>query len=246
MEKLTLLRWGCYCLLAICSTFSFSFAQRKKSTILQYDQTAYDGKVFLADSSVIRGGIVFKDNDGIVTVINGDDSRSFNARGFVKFEYYDEMACRHKRFYSLEFDDPETGLRDMQIFEVMKELPSFAVLCRIDRIKTEVRRGPMEPPASPLLVDRKNKKFTQTETIFIVSSDGDFQAYVRWVKKEIGGDLLDYNENNTWVLDPDLLREYTEPYYSALEDFAKMKKLKFKRKADLIQILDEYERLLQQ
>ena len=235
----------CYCLIVFCLSAQFSLAQKRKSAILKFDHTAHEGIVLLNDGTEVSGDIVFNDNDGIVTVYVGDESQSFNARRFVRFEYYDEGAGRRKRFYSLEFDDPETGLRDMQIFEVLKELPSFAVLCRIDRVKTEARRGILEPQGSPLLVDRKNKKFTQTETVYFVSNEGEFRPYLRWVKKEFDGDLLDYNESNTWVLDPGLLEKYTGLHYGTLEEYARANKLKFRRKPDLIKLLDEYALILQ-
>jgi hypothetical protein len=230
-------------LLGACFTFT-STAQKRRSAILQYDQAAYEGMVELTDGTVVEGGIIFNDNDGIVTVHQGEDSQSFNARRLVRFEYDDTRLDRIRRFYSLEFTDPASGSTAPEIFEVLKELPQFVVLCRIDRIKTEVRRGLLEPAGSPLLTDRAGKKFTQTETVYFVSSDGDFQPYARFLEKEFAGDLLDYNESNTRILNADVFRIHTGDYYEDLVRFAKDNKLSFRRKSGIIAILDEYERLV--
>jgi hypothetical protein len=221
-----------------------SAAQKRKSAILQYDQAAYEGMVVLTDGTVVEGAIIFNDNDGIVTVHRGDDSKSFNARHLVRFEYDDTRLERVRRFYALEFTDPGTGLSEPEIFEVLKELPEFAVLCMIDRIKTEARRGLLQPGKSPVLADRSNKKFTQSETVYFVSSEGNFQPYARFLQKEFAGDLLDYNENNTRILDADVFRMYTGHHYMDLVEFAKENKLSFRRKSGIVSILDEYERLL--
>ncbi|MEX2233987.1 MAG: hypothetical protein WD824_17610 [Cyclobacteriaceae bacterium] len=77
-----------------------------------------------------------------------------------------------------------------------------------------------------------------------MNSNGEFEPYLRIVEKEIGGDLLDYNETSNRFINDDLFKEYTGPHFRALADFAKQNKLSFKRKTDIIRILDEYERIV--
>lgn len=244
MKKLTPFFARPIYMLALCVLTTVSLAQKQKSAILKYNQTPYEGRVFLTDGSEIEGEIVFNDNDGIVTLYNGNESHSFNSRRLIKFEFLDEALFRYRRFYSLEFTDPETGLTDSEFFEILKELPTFIVVARIDRIKTEARKDLLKPRSSPLLVDRKSKKFTQTETIYFVNRDGDFQPYLRIVEKEFDGDLLDYNETNNKVLDADLFEKYTGAHFSALAEYAKQHKLSFRRKSGIVRLLDEYEGMI--
>lgn len=232
------------CLIAVfCSVCFTGYGQRQKTSILKYETEARDGSLVLTDGTELRGGIVFNDNEGIVTLVDGDDSQSFNARKIVKFDFFDDDYGRHRNFYSLEFTNPETGITDTEIFEVLKELPSFVVLSKIDRIQTEARTGLITPQASPLLVDRTSRKLTQTQTVYFVNNDGDFEPYVRIVEKEIAGEVLDINETNTFYIDSKLFRKYTGNHYEALVKFAKQNDLSFKRRSDILTLLDEYEKL---
>lgn len=220
-----------------------SLAQRGKSSILQYDTAARFGKVVLTDGSEAAGQIVFNDNDGIFTVFQGDDSRSFNSRSIVKAEFFDEQAGRNRLFYSLEFDDPETGRKDTEIFEVLKELSSFVVLVKVDRLRTEARKSLLLPQTSPALTDRTGRRSTQTQTIFFMNAEGNFEPYLNIVEKEIGSEFWDNHETNTRMINAGLFKEYTGPYFKTLVEYAKENALSFKRKGDIITILEEYERL---
>lgn len=233
-----------YCLMLLFCWISLTgFGQRQKTSILEYEKVVHEGSLVLSDGTHLRGGIVFNDNEGIVTLVNGDDSRSFNARGLVKFDFFDDDYDKHRNFYSLEFTDPETGITNTEIFEVLKELSSFVVLSKIDRIQTEARKGLVMPQTSPLLVDRTSRKVTQTQTIYFVSNDGDFEPYARIVEKEIAGELIDVNEINMFYINSKLFRKYTGSHYDALAKYAKQNDLSFKRRSDIVTLLDEYERL---
>jgi hypothetical protein len=223
-----------------------AFSQRGKAAILKYDTTSYKGEVELTDGTRLEGGIVFNDNDGLVTVFYGDQSRTFNARRMVKFSFHDPAAKRVRLFYSLELNDPDIGMPDPQIVEILKTLDSFMVVSKIDRIRTETRKGILEPATSPLMVDRDSKKFTQTETVYFVNADGDFQPYLKILQKEFEGDLIDYHESSNRYLDAKLFKRYTGVHYPALVEFARENKLSFKRKSGIIRILDEYERLIKE
>lgn len=198
----------------------------------------------LTDGTELTGKVVFNDNEGIVTIYSGEDSQSFNSRRIVKFEYYDAKTGRHKLFYSLEFKDPETGIKDTDIFEVLKETTAFVVLVRIDRIKTEARKSLLGPRSSPLLVDRSSKQFTQTQTVYFMNPDGDFEPYLRILEKEVDGELLDINQANNRYINADLFKKYTGSYYEALVEYAKQNDLSLKKKADIIYILDKYEEMI--
>jgi hypothetical protein len=221
-------------------------AQPRKSKILTYDTAAYEGAIWLSNDTKINGRISFNDNDGIVTLIDGEESHSFTSRGVVMFEYLDPRLNRSKRFYSLEFLDKETGFKDFYFFEVLKEFESFAVLMKIDRIKTEARQRILHHQTSPLILERNDKKHTQTKTIYFANDQGVFEPYLKIVDTELGGDILDVNRTSNHFINAKLFERYTGKHFSALQGFAKKNKLSFKLKDDLLVILDEYERMLRE
>jgi hypothetical protein len=232
-----------FCLvLAILSFSNNSFAQVGKSRIVKYDTTARPGKVVLIDGSEITGNIVFNDNDGIVTVhSNGNDRRSFNAKRLMSFQFYNSNLNRHQRFYCLDFTDPKTGVTNVEFFEVLKEFKTFAVLSKIERLKSQV---PYRDKPVPVLTDIKNFMIIQSEIVYFVTSDGLFEPYLYLEVREVEGDLLDTHGKSSWFIDEDLFKKYTAQHYRALSKYAAGNKLNFERKEDLIKILDEYEKLL--
>lgn len=235
-----------YCgLIAIFLACSFNaFSQRGKSKILRYDTAARYGKVLLTDGTERSGRIVFNDNDGVLTVFGDDVSHSFNSRGILKAEFFDPQTNRYRLFYSLEYSDPETGMKDTEFFEVLKQLDSFAVLVRVDRLKTEARKqNLLLPRTSPMLVDRNGRKFTQTQTVFFMNDQGDFEPYLNIVEKEFDRTLWDNNETNTRFVNAGLFKKYTGTHFQTLVEYAKENTLSFKRKVDIVKILEEYERL---
>lgn len=241
ISKLSLIN---FLLLILCLFISTqAFSQRGKSSILRYDTALYAGQIVLTDGVEISGQIIFNDKEGIVTVVEGDESKSYNSRSLLKFEFYSRALQRQRVFYSLEYQDPDKGMKDMEFFELLGEFKSFAVLSKIDRIKTEAQRGPVDPVTSPLLVDRRSKKFIHSETIFFVNNQGEFEPYLTIFEKEIGGDLLDINERHEKYKDGDLFEKYAGTKYPILVEYAKQNELSFKNKEHIIILLKEFERL---
>lgn len=240
-------KWLFLILIVFFSLSNIALAQRKKSAILKYDASFYDGTVLLTDGTELEGKITFNDNEGIVSLVKEDDSKSFTSRDIVKFEFYNQELGRYKTFYSLEYSDPETGVKDYEFFEVLKELDSFAVLAKIDRIKTVVRSGLASPylsgmPASTTM-SRRSNKVIQTQTVFFVSDKGDFEPYLKITEKELQGNLLDWDEKHTHYINGTLFEKYTGRHFKELATYAKEKGLSFKRKTDIILILDKYEEI---
>jgi hypothetical protein len=235
-----------FCLvLAILSVSNNSFAQVGKSRIIKYDTTARPGKVVLIDGSEIKGNIVFNDNDGIVIVhVNDNDTKSFNAKRLLGFQFYASDLGRLRRFYCIEFADEETGVKNAEIFEVLKEFQAFAVLSKIGRLKSVTPFNVMGQRQPKTTTDRKDLKMEQTETVYFVNSDGLFEAYLEFKTKEKEGDVLDTHGKSSRFIEVDLFGKYTAQHYPAVGKYADENKLSFKSKEDLIKILDEYERLI--
>jgi hypothetical protein len=219
----------------------FSSAQLRKSEILQNGAASGSGKIQLTDGTELTGTIVFNDNDGSVTFQRDDESRSFNARTLLGFEFYDRQSLRTRRFYSMQFDNPETGVIEPNIFEVLKEFDSFAVLSGFSRIKATGSSNSMGMLST---ANGKNSlTLEQFETIYFVTTDGKLEPYLVIIERERSGDFLDYNTKRNKFVRPELFKKYTGEHFKSLTTYAKANDLSFKRKSDLIEILNEFERL---
>jgi hypothetical protein len=234
------------------TSFTFSFliflssisitstAQRKKTTILKYDALDGPGNVLLADGTELSGEIVFNDTDGIVRLYKNGESRSFTSKNVQKFEFYVKEIGRYRVFYALEFDDPPSGIKEPLFFEILKELKDFIVLMKIERMRATTRNA-LGQEIDPWLTDRSYiihgtsyVHLKQTRIIYFMDSNSKFEPYVK----------IDNNERWNKYIDSSVFKNYTGYHYPALVEYAKNNKLSFKRKDDIIVILDEYERLI--
>jgi hypothetical protein len=224
-------------LIFLCSISITSTAQRKKTTILKYDALDGPGNVLLADGTELSGQIVFNDTDGIVRLYNNDECRSFTSKNVHKFEFYVKEIGRYRVFYSLEFDDPSSGIKEPLFFEILKELKDFIVLMKIERMRATTRNA-LGQEVDPWLTDRihgtSSIYLKQTRIIYFMDSHSKFEPYVK----------IDHNKRWNKYIDNSVFKKYTGYHYPALVQYAKNNKLSFKRKDDLIAILDEYEHLI--
>ncbi|HEY0741931.1 MAG TPA: hypothetical protein VGD40_10725 [Chryseosolibacter sp.] len=222
------------------------FGQAKRSEIAKYEPTWNDGEITLADGSKVSGYVSFNDNDGIVSLKEDGEIHSFKSNDLLGFQFYDSKTMRDRVFFVMEFTDSRDGIARFSFFEVLKEFPSFAVLAKIDRIGTEVQRGVFGLPTSPALKSKSSNNVvaSQTETIYFMSEAGDMVPYLQIVEKETEGEWFDYNRTKNSFIEKDVFERYTTAYYPELEEFAKTNGLSFKRKSDLIKILDQYHYLL--
>lgn len=231
--------------LAILSFFNSSSAQTRKSMIIRYDTTARPGKVVLTDGEEITGNIIFNDNDGIVIVrLDDNETKSFNARRLTSFQFYANNLGRLRSFYCMEFPNPETGIKNVEFFEVLKEFDAFAVLSKIDRLKTVTPFNLAGKRKPKVATDRKDLKIVQTETVYFVSSDGQFNPYLKIEILETDGDIVDGHGKKKRIIEADLFEKYTTEHFAELNSYARQNKLSFKDKEDIVKILDEYERLI--
>jgi hypothetical protein len=202
-----------------------------------------EGRVFLADGTELTGLLRYDDKAGILTYQNGDVSKTLIAKSAAGFEFYDEELKRDRYFFSLEYSDEKTPNK-FYFFEVLRELNHFAVLSKVDPIEIEIKSsgssGYMDPAGgfTPGM-SYQHTEVHQTETIFIMDRNGAVSPYLKILDRDIGGVFARKRTKNRFV-DEDLLSIYTGRYYQQLEDFADKKDLSFKRKEDLLVILDYY------
>jgi hypothetical protein len=199
----------------------------------------------LLDGQKLSGQVSFNDNEGIVAFRkNEEEVKYFNSKSIAGFEFRDPTRLLH-RYFVMEYTDPNIGIAKFSFFEVLKEFKSFAVLAKIDPVGADIQR-PMGIPTNKALSSksRNNVVATQVETVYFMSEDGDVQPYLEIIEKETEKLLVDYNRTRNRFVNGDLFELYTRPFYKDLVDYAKANELTFRRKSDLVAILDRYEYLL--
>jgi hypothetical protein len=222
-------------------------AQKKKSAILQQEPVSGEGSITLLSGEKLSGTIKFNDTNGTVTYENEGDSKTFIPKGITGFEFYEGKFEKTRRFYSLEYNDPETDIRDYFFFEVIKEFESFAVMSKVDRINTKTRLPtPVRAVLTPTRIDKSvaGIRTSQDETIFLIDSNGRINPYVKIVEVEREKLIKDTNITKNKFINKELLEELTVPHYDDLVQFARKNELDFKLKSNLLQILEYYETLV--
>lgn len=237
------------------------YAQKKKKKdngfdLLMDQAQWYSGSIMLKDGTELEGVVKYDDQHGLLSFQNGEETRVFVPRNVVGFEFFDETIQKQRVFYSLEYEDPRNNVIRPLFFEVIKDFKRFAVLAKADPVKMEVSYRSYNNPANAgfgtagslngLNSTAVKKSLSQIETIYILNDKGEITPYLEIKNEDVEGVLFSGPKSSGKVKDKDLLVEYvTEPVYDKLKDYARGNNLSFKRKEDLIKILDYYEGLLQ-
>lgn len=228
-----------------------SFGQRKldkaAESILPINSEWCEGSIMTSDGIELKGLLRYNEHSGLLSYENGGEGRSFTSRAVAGFEYFDERLQKQRVFYSIPYDD-ERGISRPLFFEVMKEFRSFAVLSKIDPIDIEYKAisspGAFDPTTGAFAPSGNygtRIETSQTETIYLMDAKGTVKPYLRIVETDIDGVIFDRVKTKNKLLDGDLLEHHVgKEMNNALVRYAKEKDLSFKRKSDLIKILNYY------
>lgn len=217
-------------------------------TLLANAPEWHEGMITLTDGQELSGMIKFDDNVGVVTFQRGDISKTLTAERCGRFEFFDDESNLLRTFYSLEYEDRKNP-KKFYFFEVLKAFKNFAVLSKVDPLHVQERAqttgGAVTPDGkvSPGVL-YTTTAVQQVETIYFMNRDGGIDPYLQIIEKE-GVNLIGKRSKNKY-LDPDLLERYTGKHYPQLEAFAIKNGLTFKRKGDLLEVLDLYLQLLEE
>lgn len=185
-----------------------------------------EGSILLNDGTELKGLIKYNDRAGILSFESGATSRSFTSRRVSGFEFYDEREKKQRIFYSIIYEDAETNAKSPLFFELIKDLKTFAVITKTDRVKIEAKSSGGGPSANGGYVGVSTTySASQLQTIYFMDSQGNIVPYMKATKKK-----LDTNR--------------PKPMYSKLEKYADDNKLDFDEKEDFFKILDYYETLI--
>jgi hypothetical protein len=154
----------------------------------------------LKDGTELKGGLVrYNDKSGILNYENGSDTRSLMPRSVVAFEFFDDSKGSQRIYYSLEADDEETGIKRYYFFEVLKEFKNFAVLSMIAPLEIEQRSGRLtfNDPTFNATQNVPRIEYTQMETIYFMSRDGNLKPYLKIIEKDIDDAWFDRTHTKT-------------------------------------------------
>jgi hypothetical protein len=215
------------------------------------DKTGWsEGSILLTNNTEITGMVKYNDREGILSYYDGDNTRVFGPRSVMGFEFFDEEQKRQRVFYTLDWG--EEGAKKPLIFEVLREFKTFAVLVKFDPVQAEFRSsGWVQPNYSTGTQGSYGGGRTvisQTETVYLMGTDGELQAYFRSTVEQNGMRSLFTGKDDrisNEVIDRDLLEKYIgTDLYAKLTAYAKENDLKFKTQEDLLKILDYHKDLL--
>jgi hypothetical protein len=222
------------------------FAQAIKARMMNEEHVWNVGIIVTAEGEELHGLIWYNDNDGMVVFSDSVETHSLTPRRVTSFQFSEKESGRLKVFRSLNYHDADTGSDGYVFFEVLKELPSFIVLAKMDRLKVEPRQSWGKPYSSPRLMQHPQNRpmrFSQTQTIFFLGEKGVIEPYLNIVETE-DERIVFTGQTKSKFVNEDLLKQYTGRNYLQMEQRAKENNLSFKKKDDLLKILDYYEQLV--
>lgn len=231
------------CFLIILVTLNWCYGQRQtKERLLEINGKWNEGKILLKDNNQIAGLVSYNYFEGIVHFRSGSDMKTFTAKNLLGFDFYDDDWGDQRDFRSIPFDAENEGVSAPTFFEILIEFKHFALLSRLSDLETVKRTYPTDPISTSSPNGWVHKSVQQKEIIYIFDDKGKVRPYMMVIHEEgVGKKRIKSKEK---VLDGDLLKEYLGKSYAELEIFAKEHDLSFKKKDDLLEILDQYQRML--
>ena len=221
----------------------------QEAGLLTNKQEWYDGSILLSDGTELKGLVKYNDDNGILSYHDGSNTKAFSQRSVLGFEFFDESVQRQRVFYTIPYEDSQTGVQRPLYFEVIREYKTFAILSRYDPLdmKQRTQVSSVNVNGVPMHTNVSTLEISQTETIFLMHKNGIIKPYLRITNTGNGTKSIitkkDTKTKNR-IVDEDLLAEYvTGPVYDDLQRYAKENNLKFRKKADFMKIIAYYDSL---
>jgi hypothetical protein len=206
-----------------------------------------EGIITLNNGHRLKGLLRYNARLEVLSYENGKDSKTFTARQLVSFQLMDDHTQKKRLFYSLPYEDSRNGLERHLFFEVLMELPEFSLISKIAPLRMDKREYTTPAMFNPIAGSFSGGKyygypttFSYTETILIMSKSGKITPYLEVIEKDIDGVFFDRTRKKQRILNREVLRAFTKPYYSQLMQFARENSLNLKDKTGLLGVLERY------
>jgi hypothetical protein len=222
-----------------------------------------EGTILLMDGRKFSGLLKYNSKTGLLGFESGAVSKSFTARTVMSFTFFDAALGKNRNFISVEYQNLNVKdnaslnplkskgaveLRPVaQFFEVLFEAKTFALLSASSSVQVKTREPGYMPDASggsQMVPFSAGTTYSQTEMLFIFDDEGNIKKWIEITNKEIDAYLFEKKSTKRTNLEKDILEDYTAPHYQELKEYAKKNKLSFKKKEDILNILEYYNSLI--
>jgi len=211
------------------------------------DADWHEGSIMRTDGSELIGLVSYNDKRGIVSFESGSMSGTFTARNITGFEFYDEQQERQRRFYSFEHNDQRNGTNGPFIFEVLRELSTFAILYKADPIDVQ-RKDTWNtygtPGSGQHTTSSSYVNISQQETIYVLSGTGDITPIIEITFKLSEGRLIDRKRTKNKLVNKEILEKSMGETFPEVVAYARQNRLSFDDLDHLMLILNYYEDLV--
>jgi hypothetical protein len=232
----------CLLLLTV-ATFSFAQSRKEKDRAL-VDTTWHEGSVIKADGSREAGLVRYNDALGLVNFKDElQEQYAYGATRVAGFEYFDKAINKWRYFLSIENYNQQKKEVAPDFHELIMEFENFTVWSKMEPIflKKERSFGPTDP-ATGMPMTSVTESLTRTEIIYLMDPKTDkFHPIMTLETSESGKRLPgDPSTDKRGTIDLDILeRLFGAENFRHLKSYAKQKDLTWKKKEDLLLILDE-------
>lgn len=254
-----------YCLFIVVASF---FTENAHSQTVDMNKATTEdaewnqGTIMLMDGKTITGLIKLNTKTGLLGYESGASSRSFTARNVLGFEFFDAVENRKRSFLSVDYKDTkpkddgtfaamkknkQKTVQEMsvpQFFEILVECKTFALLSTLGQLHITTSSGNamgVSPGTGiPMYPTSNSTTYSQTERLLIFDADGIVTPLLDITNSETDRLIFDDSRTKTKKLDNSVIEKYTTPFFDQLKEYAKEKKLSFKKRDDLVQILEYY------
>jgi hypothetical protein len=234
----------------LCSITCFTFAQSSLPKTISLAGTEwYEGIVVLDNGQILRGIIKYNARNEVLSYESGQFSKSFAPKHVTAFQFTDDATGCQRVFYSIPFEDSRNNIERKIFFEHILDAGDFMVLSKVSPLRLEKKE--YNPPAFiPIAGSITGGKyygyptaFNSSETLFFMTKQGMITPYLETSEREIDGVFFDRTRKRNKILNRDILKHLTKPYYTQLISFAKKENLLLNSKDDVIRILNHYKKL---
>lgn len=253
MSKLSIFVFCCL----ICFSTSHELAAQTLDVdrMSESDKEWNEGKVYLTSGETLSGLIKLNTKTGLLAFESGSTSKSFTPRSVISFEYFDAELQVKKSFISVTYKSAATSGKKSkapasenglpQFYEILIECKDFALLASSSKMNLKMNQTPggftNNQTGVGIGLNNASTTYSQTESLLIFDAEGVITPLLDIIHSETDQTLFGSSEKTkSKKLDNSAIEKYTKPHFEKLEEFARERKLSFKRKDDLIKILEYY------
>lgn len=222
------------------------------------DKDWNEGKIYLTSGETLTGLVKLNTKTGLLAFESGSTSKSFTPRSVISFEYFDAELQAKKSFISVTYKSESTSGKKSkapasenglpQFYEILIECKDFALLASSSKMNLKMNHTPggytNAQTGVGIGLNNSSTTYSQTESLLIFDAEGIITPVLDITHTEIDQTLFGSSEKTkSKKLDNSAIEKYTTPHFEELEEFVRERKLSFKRKDDLIRILEHYNSL---